>query len=92
MRGSCTKFDRTKGYGFLLPNPTDDPTMPDVFVHASGLVPTQLWNRRFLLPGFNVEFDVVYDADDVGQDRPRAANVRVVAPLVIPRQASAVTR
>jgi cold shock CspA family protein len=88
MRGSCTKFDRTKGYGFLLPNPSDDPTMPDVFAHASAIVPNQLWKRRFLLPGFNVEFDVVYDTDDVDQDRPRAVNVRVIAPVVIARQYS----
>jgi len=89
MRGSCSSYVRNKGYGFLVPNPIDDPLMADVFVHASDIVLTEIWKRKFLLPGFNVEFDVVYEPEDVDEERPRAKNVRVVPPIVISRQVSA---
>jgi cold shock CspA family protein len=89
MFGTCIKFDRSKGYGFLLP--TDDPTLPDVFCHFSVIEPTTLWRRRFLLPGLRIQFDVEFDAADIGHERPRAKNVRVIPPVVIAIQRSAPT-
>ena len=91
MRGSCLQFDRAKGYGFLLPNPSDDPTLPDVFCHFSAIQPSPVWKRRFLLRGLNVEFDVQFEADDIDEERPRAVNVRVVPPITIAIQRSAPT-
>jgi cold shock CspA family protein len=89
MRGTCLQFDRVKGFGFLLPSPADAPTLPDVFCHFSAIQHTAIWKRRFLLPGFNVEFDVVFEPDDVDEEHPRAVNVRVVPPFVIAIQRAA---
>jgi cold shock CspA family protein len=85
MRGSCLSFNRTKGYGFLLPN-GNDLTMPDVFCHFSEIKPSLHWRRKFLLPGMTLEFDVQFEPEDLDEGRPRAVNVRVVAPVVIARQ------
>jgi cold shock CspA family protein len=83
MRGKALKFDRSSGYGFLLP--VDDETLPDIFVHARDIVRTEFWRRQFLLPGTIVEFDLVTESED----RYRATNVRVIAPVNIARQSSA---
>ncbi|MBZ5662396.1 MAG: cold shock domain-containing protein [Acidobacteriia bacterium] len=55
MRGTCIKFDRARGFGFILP--TDDPTLPDCFVHFSDIEHTPAWRRRFLMPGMWVQFE-----------------------------------
>jgi cold shock CspA family protein len=84
MFGKCLKFHRESGYGFILS--TDDPTLPDIFVHFSDIQKTQVWNRRFLLPGFKVEFDL--EMENGGDERAFARNVRVIPPLTVARQTS----
>ena len=86
MFGQCLKFDRSRGFGFLIS--AEDPTLPDIFVHHSNIQHTQTWNRRFLLPGFKVEFDLEFENGE--EDRPLAKNVRVIPPLTVARQRSEV--
>jgi cold shock CspA family protein len=86
MFGTALKFDRIKGFGFILP--ADDPTMPDAFCHATEIQPSAFWKRKFLIEGMKVEFDVEFDEGDVDHDRPRAKNVRACAPVNIARQVS----
>jgi cold shock CspA family protein len=54
MLGTTRKWDRIKGYGFILP---DDETQPDIFVSAKCIIAPK--GRRWLLPGWRVEFDAV---------------------------------
>jgi cold shock CspA family protein len=86
MLGTCLKFNRAKGYGFLIS--TEDPTLPDIFVHFRDIQHTQTWNRRFLLPGFKVAFDLEFE--DAEETRALAKNVRVIPPLTIARQTGGV--
>jgi cold shock CspA family protein len=53
MYGTTLKWNRLKGYGFVL---ADDNTLPDVFVFAKCILGPK--GRRFLMPGWRVEFDV----------------------------------
>jgi cold shock CspA family protein len=69
MFGTVSKYDRVKGYGFILP---DDQSLPDFFTCAK-LVDANR-HHRFLIPGQRVEFDPV----DL-ETRPAAHNVRVVS-------------
>jgi cold shock CspA family protein len=69
MLGTVTKYNRVRGYGFILP---DDETLPDFFVLPKFIVEPKC--RRFLMAGWRVEFDPV-DIDD----NPQAHNVRIVA-------------
>jgi cold shock CspA family protein len=54
MLGTTIKWNRIKGYGFVLP---DDAMQPDIFVSATCIQAPR--GRRWLLPGWRVEFDVV---------------------------------
>lgn len=85
MLGTCLHFDRMKGYGFLVS--ADDPLLPDIFVHFSDVEQSPVWNRRFLLPGMKVQFDVEPDPSDP-ENRFRARHIRVVGPINIARQVS----
>jgi len=89
MQGTCLQFDRPKGYGFILADPSENPLLPDVFCHFSAIQQTPVWKRRFLVPGFRVEFSVEFEPGDVDEEHPRAVNVRVIPPLTIARQVSA---
>jgi cold shock CspA family protein len=88
MLGTCLKFDRVRGFGFLLS--TEDPTLPDIFFHVRDIKPSPTWNRRFLLPGFKVEFD--FEFEDADETRAIAKNVRVIPPLTIARQTGGVLK
>lgn len=87
MIGTLLKFDRAKGIGFAMSD--EDPCLPDVLVHFSEIRQSQFWKRRFLLPEMKLEFDLAENpkatCDD---DRYRAKNVRVVAPVQIAVQRS----
>jgi cold shock CspA family protein len=89
MIGKCLKFDRAKGFGFVVS--TDDPTLPDIFVHFSDIERDQVWNRRFLLPGMMVRFDLESDATDADQERLAAKHLHVIPPILIAVQRSAPT-
>jgi cold shock CspA family protein len=67
MLGTCLKYYRAKGFGFVIPN---DPDGSDHFVHYSEI--QAISSRRFLKDGQPVEFDSVQD----DQGRFRAVNVR----------------
>jgi len=84
MFGQCARFDRARGFGFIIP--TDDPTLPDIFVHFSAIEHNEVWRRRFLLPGMRVQFDI--EPEESNPDRFRATHVRVVAPVTIAVQRS----
>jgi cold shock CspA family protein len=86
MLATCIKFDRLRGFGFLLI--LDDPTLPDVFCHCSDIEPTTFWRRRFLLPGAKVQCNVESDATEQDPDRLRAKNIQVIAPVMIAAQYS----
>lgn len=76
MLGTTIKYDRVKGYGFILP---DDETMPDFFVLPRFIVEHR--SRRFLMAGWRVEFDPV-EVDG----NPQAHNVRIITrPIAIQR-------
>jgi cold shock CspA family protein len=77
MFGTVTKFDRIKGYGFIV---SDDPALPDFFVIPKFIDCDR--HHRFLVRGQRVEFDPV-DVDT----KPQAHNVRVV-PITIAIQRS----
>ena len=78
MLGTISKYDRVKGYGFILP---DDETLPDFFVCAKFIDLSR--HLRFLVAGQRVEFDAI-DPDG----RSQAHNVRVL-PTTIAVQHSA---
>jgi cold shock CspA family protein len=69
MLGTTIKWDRIKGYGFLLP---DDETMQDIFVPAKAIFAGK--GRHWLLPGWRVEFDVVEVEEGLA-----AANVHIIS-------------
>jgi cold shock CspA family protein len=76
MFGTTIKYDRVKGYGFILP---DDETLPDFFVLAKCILEPK--GRRWLMAGWRVEFTPV----EVG-DGMQAQNVRVLSrPIAIQR-------
>jgi cold shock CspA family protein len=68
MLGTVTKYDRVKGYGFILP---DDANLPDFFVCAKFIDSNR--HLRFLIPGQRVEFTPI-DPDG----RSQAHDVRVL--------------
>lgn len=78
MLGTVTKYDRVKGYGFIVP---DDAALPDFFVCPKFIDANK--HHRFLIPGQRVEFDPV-DVDT----KPVASNVHVI-PTTIARQVNA---
>lgn len=87
MFGKCLKFDRAKGFGFLVS--TEDPTLPDVFVHFSNIEYNETWKRRFLLPGMKVQFDLEdRTIDSAGEEKLNAKHVRVIPPITIAIQRS----
>ncbi len=65
MIGTVSRFNRMKGWGFILP---DDDTLDDFFVHHSELV-----GRKFLRVNERVEF-----TPSVRNDKPYARNVKVI--------------
>lgn len=77
MQGIVIKYDRVRGFGFILP---DDQTLSDFFV-AAPLIDSP---KRFLLVGQRVEF--VPDIDLKG--RPVAAHVVALSPYTLVRQTS----
>jgi CspA family cold shock protein len=64
--GKVKWFNNTKGFGFVVPEGTDD----DVFAHFSQI---QMEGYRTLKPGQDVEFDLVHG--DKGQ---QAQNIKPV--------------
>ena len=84
MQGLCYKFDRIKGFGFIISE--EDPTLPDIFCHSRDIQQTPQWKRRFLLPDMKVEFDLVPDPKD--SERFVAKNVKLIPPIVVARQTS----
>jgi len=78
MLGTVIKFDRVKGYGFILP---DDETLPDFFVLPKFIMEPRC--RRFLFAGWRVEFDAV-----TIEENPQAHNVKILSrPVAIQRSA-----
>ena len=67
MQGKVKWFNRTKGYGFIVP----EDGSPDVFVHYSDITGDGF---KSLNDGDPVEYEV---AD--GQKGPKATDVRIVA-------------
>ena len=86
MQGKCLKFHRDRGFGFIAS--TDDPTLPDIFVHFSDITPSPVWSRQFLLPGMTVEFVPVDSPTEAFPDRLRASNTRVIGAITIAVQRS----
>jgi CspA family cold shock protein len=68
MTGTIIRYDRTKGYGFILP---DDQTQPDCFVIAKSILEPR--GRRWLLAGWRVDYTVI--ETDRG---PQAQDVKVI--------------
>jgi CspA family cold shock protein len=64
--GKVKWFNNSKGFGFVVPEGTDD----DVFAHFSQI---QMEGYRTLKPGQDVEFDLVHG--DKGQ---QAQNIKPV--------------
>ena len=56
MLGTVSKYNRIKGYGFIVP---DDENLPDYFVLPKFIDASR--RLRFLIPGQRVEFDPVED-------------------------------
>lgn len=76
MFGTTIKYDRIKGYGFILP---DDETQPDIFVSAKCILAPK--GRRWLLPGWRVEFTPVAVEEGLA-----AENVKIISrPIAIQR-------
>jgi len=74
MFGTVTKYDRIRGFGFIV---ADEPNLPDFFVCAKFIDANK--HRRFLIVGQRVEFTPI-DADT---DRPVANPVRPIFPVTI---------
>jgi cold shock CspA family protein len=72
MFGTVIKYDRLKTFGFILP---DDPSLPDFFVCPKFITANK--SRRFLMPGWRVEFTPV-DIDG----KPQAHDVRVLSTTI----------
>ena len=82
MLGTCLRYDRLRGFGFIA---ADEPDMPDFFV-APKFITSEKNHRRYLVPGFRVEF-TPFDSDG---DRPQAHDVRIIArTVVVQRSATA---
>jgi cold shock protein len=79
MTGTIIRYDRTKGYGFILP---DDQTQPDCFVRAASILESK--GRRWLLAGWRVEYTFIET-----ERGPQAQNVKVIQHTVA-RQTSGV--
>lgn len=69
MQGTVSKYDRVRGFGFILPD--DGADLPDYFTCGKFIDPTR--RLRFLVPGQRVEFDPVDETSG-----PTAHNVRVL--------------
>jgi cold shock CspA family protein len=69
MLGTTIKYDRIKGYGFILP---DDETMQDFFVPAKAILAPK--GRHWLMAGWRVEFDIVEVEEGLA-----AANVKIIS-------------
>jgi cold shock CspA family protein len=78
MQGTVLRYDRAKGFGFILPD--DGANLPDYFVCGKFIDPSR--RLRFLIPGQRVEFDPIED-----QTGFVAHNVRVL-PTTIAIQTS----
>jgi cold shock CspA family protein len=78
MFGTCTGYNRARGYGFILP---DDETLPDYFCHARSI---QAKNHyQFLVVGQRVEF-----TPSEVDGKPQALAVRIVGPQIVANQVS----
>lgn len=78
MLGTVLNYNRSKSYGFILP---DDASLPDCFVSWKWIVADK--HRLYLIPNQRVEFDFVEQ-----DGKPQARNVRVIG-ITIARQVSA---
>ena len=74
MFGVCSRWNRMKGWGFVI---ADDPSKPDFFVSYRHI--QAIASRRYLLPGDRVEFEPKGE----NTDRPYAVNVRKLAPAPV---------
>lgn len=82
MLGTCIRYNRIRGFGFIAP---DDQDLPDFFV-APKFITSEKNHRRYLLPGFRVEF-TPFGSDG---DRPQARDIRIIArTVVVQRSATA---
>ncbi len=72
MIGTIVKYDRTKGYGFVMP---DDDGVPDHFIIPRFLADVK--HPRFLMNGWRVEFDTFE-----GDRGLQAHNVRIVSKTI----------
>jgi cold shock CspA family protein len=77
MLGTVTKYDRIRGFGFIVP---DDPTLPDFFVCPRLMDCGK--HQRFLMVGQRVEFEPA-NVDT----QPEARHIRKF-PMTIARQTS----
>lgn len=81
MKGEVLKYDRATGWGFIAS--TDDPDLPDFFVHASYIeAPTK--GQRFLRVGQTVEFEP-FDIEG----RPQAHHVKKFPTVIALQRAAA---
>jgi cold shock CspA family protein len=86
MQGTCIRFDRARGFGFIVSS--DDPTLPDIFYFYNDIEHNDHWRRRFLLPGIRVQFDAEPEPTENDPDRLRAKHVKVIPPITIAIQRS----
>lgn len=83
MLGLCIKYDRAKGFGFIVATGDANQNLPDYFV-SYRFIEGSSKHDKFLVPGQKVDFQ---PADsDAG---PQARNVRKIAPITIAVQHSA---
>jgi cold shock CspA family protein len=80
MLGTCIRYDRVRAFGFIAP---DNEDLPDFFV-CPKLIVSEKNHRRYLLPGFRVEFEP-FDVEG----RPQARNVRIIARTVVVQRSAA---
>lgn len=85
-RGIVSRFNETKGYGFIKPDPEDDVVVDDLFVHQSEI---NYSGYRTLHANEIVEFSVAFDEKN---NKPKAVDVTVVGLAPKPTRNGAVSR